>query len=230
MIAKILLLSLLLTVNPITFIANRNYYASEAERAFNKQNYTLARQHYAHIIQQLEWKKDNIYLNLAHAYFLEKKYALASIQYGLSAQSPDAIIASVALNQLGYLASMNQDFEKSLQYFQEAVMKYPQNDEARYNYELIAKIAHKRGKKAKTKKDDKQQQTKKEKKANIPQNVANAKTENKLNPQKLKDLQFNKEKAEAILKALQNQEMQYIQQQQQKKRQAQATPNDLPDW
>lgn len=222
MLTKIFVISLLLTINPITFVADRNYCATEAERAFRNQNYTLASQHYKRIIQDLEWKKDNVYLNLAHSYFLSKKYDLAATQYMLVARSSDAIFASVALNQLGYLASMNQDFETALNYFRDAVVHYPQNNEARFNYELIAKILHKRGKKKKEK-DKKEHNTPK------TPNTENTKTENKLNPQKLKDLQFNKEKAEAILKALQNQETQYIQQQQ-KKKQNNLPANNLPDW
>ncbi len=228
MLAKIFVLSLFLFVNPVTFIANRNYYATEAEKAFRNQNYALASQHYAYMIQGLEWKNDNIQLNLAHTYFLEKKYTLATVQYVISSQSNNTIIASTALSQLGYMASLNQDFETALSYFQEAISRYIQNKEARYNYELIAKILHKRGKKPKNNQKDIQKE--KEKKKDAQQRNGGSKTENKLNPQKLKDLQFNKEKAEAILKALQNQEMQYIQQQQQKKKLQNAPPNSLPDW
>lgn len=228
---KTVLLSVLLVINPLTFIANRNFYATEAESAFRKQNYALASQHYAHLVNELEWKKEHLHLNLAHTHFLAKKYDLASQQYTFTAESQDKIIASTALNQLGYLSAMNQDFEKSLQYFQQALMRYPQNNEARYNYELIAKILRKRGKTPQKNAKNQQNQDKKQGKGNntAPQEDGTNK-ESKFNPQKLKDLQLNKEKAEAILKAIRNQEAQHIQQQQLKKKQQNTTNTSLPDW
>lgn len=230
MFAMLVFLSIFLAVNPITFIADRNYYVNEGEKAYKKQQYTLASQHYSHIISDLEWSQDNIRLNLAHSYFLAKKYEFAATHYALTSQSKDVILASVALNQLGYLASINQDFEKALQYFQEAIIHYNQNHEARYNYELIAKILQKRGKKYKKspQKQSKEQSQKQEK--SIQNAQENASTEPKLNPQKLKDLQLNREKAEAILKTIRNQESQHIQQQQQKKKLSNQTNSNLPDW
>jgi hypothetical protein len=233
---KGLILSIFLVVNPITFVADRNYYVIKAEQAFQTQQYVLASQHYSYVVKDLEWKKENIALNLAHSYFLAKKYELAATEYTQLSQSTAISLASVALNQLGYLAAMNQDFEKSLQYFQEALVKYPQNYEARYNYELIAKILQRRGKKPQNKPEKKnntaQDKTKDKQKGNGQgeQNTDDSKNENKYNPQKLKDLQLNKEKAEAILKAIRNQESQYIQQQQQKKKLQNNTNPNLPDW
>lgn len=229
MFIQIFLFAILLTVNPITFIADRNHYAQEGEQAYKNKNYGLASQHYARLISDLEWREDHIRLNLAHSYFLAKNYELASTHYALTSQSKNTIFASTALNQLGYLASMNQDFENALRHFQEAILSYPPNREARYNYELIAKILRTRGKSQKNikKKQDKKETKVPQKQTNTQNQDGNTNTE-KLNPQKLKDLQINKEKAEAILKAIRNQEAQHIQQQ--KKKTANTQNSNLPDW
>ncbi len=214
--------SILLVINPITFVADRNYYAQEGGKAYKKQAYQLASQHYERLVTDLEWRQDHVRLNLAHSCFLAKKYELATTHYTLTAQSKDNILASTALNQLGYLASLNQDFEQALRYFQEAISRYVQNKEARYNYELIAKILQTKG--GKSKKNNEKQPKKTAKQENSNQ------SQEKINPQKLKDLQLNKEKAEAILKAIRNQEAQHIQQQQQKKKATQQQNPNLPDW
>jgi len=125
---------------------------------------------------------------------------------------------------------MNQDFEKALQYFKEAIIRYTQNNEARYNCELMAKILYKYGKKTKKEKKNNTQEKQEDKLEKKQTKTENSKIETKLNPQKLKDLQFNKEKAEAILNTLRNQEMKYIQQQQQKKKRDPPQKNSLPDW
>jgi len=230
MLVKIFTLSILLFLNPVTFVADRNYYTTEAEKAFRKQKYALASQYYGHVVYDLDSKKDDLLSNLAHAYFLDKKYTLAAKQYQIVAKSKNAFLASVALNQLGCLASMNQDFEKALQYFKEAIIRYTQNNEARYNCELMAKILYKYGKKIKKEKKNNTQEKQEDKLEKKQTKTENSKIETKLNPQKLKDLQFNKEKAEAILNTLRNQEMKYIQQQQQKKKRDPPQKNSLPDW
>jgi tetratricopeptide (TPR) repeat protein len=228
MIGKQFLLSIFLVINPITFVADRNYYVQEAEGAFRRQDYKLASQHYAYLVQDLEWKQEHVTLNWAHACFLAKKYTQAGKQYTAISQSKEPILATIALNQLGYLAAMNQDFEKSLQLFQEAITRYPQNHEARYNYELIAKILRNRGKR---KQQDKKRPEKQNNKSKNGKNAPNESAQDsKVNPQKLKDIRLNKEKAESILKAIRNQELQHIQQQQQKKKLNPPTNPNLPDW
>ena len=238
------LISLLLVLNPVTFVAERNYNLKKAEQAFQKNEYLLANQYYTKLIADLEWKHENLDLNLAHTYFLSKKYEDAAKQYQKIVEKQNVILASVALNQLGYLATINQDLEGGLQYFLNAIKLYPQNSEARYNYELMKKILKKRVRNTKKKQPKSQDSTQlKDKKLNtnngIPDNKGQAQTtqssdnknvERKLNPQKLKDLQLNKEKAEAILNSLKNQEMQYIQQVQQKKNLQNNNKNNLPDW
>jgi len=72
MLVKIFTLSILLFLNPVTFVADRNYYTTEAEKAFRKQKYALASQYYGHVVYDLDSKKDDLLSNLAHAYFLDK--------------------------------------------------------------------------------------------------------------------------------------------------------------
>jgi hypothetical protein len=244
------ILAILLLLNPITFVAERNRKIKEGEQAFGQEDFGRVTGVYSYLADDLAFKNEGVYLNLAHGYFMQKNADRAAFFYDKLRESLNPIWQSLALNQLGYIACVDTGFERALVYFQQAIKAYPQNKEARYNYELIKKLLLKQGRPIASQKpqsdstQNKQTQengnrlqanTKKEANPNGKDETEqaneadNTQSEN-LQPQKLKDLDLNPEKAEAILNALKNQEAQYIQQLQRQRKSKHNLNSKKSDW
>jgi tetratricopeptide (TPR) repeat protein len=188
-------------------------------------------------------------MNLAHGYFQLRDADKAAFYYTKLTEKGNNFTQSVALNQLGYIADVTQNPERALEYFKQAILKNPQNYEARYNYELVRKRLQRQPQNnatqnKQTKQENKQDPEGKDEIQKVEQKInrpdekdSNQKNEEsteekkvQLQPEKLKEAKLNKEKAEAILEALKNQEAQYIQQLPKKKNTQKANSKKLPDW
>jgi hypothetical protein len=246
------LLSILLIINPITFIAETNERQAKAGQYFRTQDYRLALQEYLYIMDGLETESPEIFLNSAHAYFNLRNADKAAFYYSKLLDNNNPIYQSIAFNQLGYLADVDGDLNNALKYFKLALLRNPQNEEARYNYELTKKRLPKnaggmgnspdstqigndtldintgnRIRRITTRLEANKQGSEKTQKA---ESNDESKAENKnLQPEKLEKLKLNREKAEAILNALKNQESKYIQQRQRQKKKL-SEDKDKPDW
>lgn len=133
------LLSLLLTINPITYISQINSAQKQAQAAFNQNQYKTAISKYQYLINELKVDNPQVFLNLAHACFQIKSYNEASAYYKQILQSRSTTSQSVALNQLGLIQYEEENLSEALELFKQAIKKDPQNYKARYNYELTLK-------------------------------------------------------------------------------------------
>jgi hypothetical protein len=104
--------------------------------------------------------------NLAASYFQLKDTANALNTYSQLTQSTNKRINSVANQQLGVMADTNGKSEEALNYFKQALKAAPENQEARYNYEVVKKKIEEQKKQEKQKQD--QKQDKKEDQKNDP--------------------------------------------------------------
>jgi hypothetical protein len=246
-----LLLTILLLVNPITFIAETNERQAKAGQYFRSEDYRQALQEYLFIIEDLETTSPEIFLNTAHAYFNLRNADKSAFYYSKLLDDNNPIYQSIAFNQLGYLATVDNDLNNALKYFKLALLRNPQNEEARYNYELTKKRLPKNGggmgnspdstlmgndtlnvsEGNRVRRITSQLEINKQGKDKTFKSESDEdKAENKnLQPEKLEKLKLNQEKAEAILNALKNQESKYIQQRQRPKKKN-AHTNDKPDW
>ena len=231
-----------LLINPLNFIGNINRLQKEAGEAFQKKDYLIAILKYNQLIDNYELIDDKIYLNLAHCYYLTDKHKQANYYYLQAIKTGGNTSKSLALNQLACIEYAGDNYEDALNLFKEAILNDPLNYKARYNYELLKKKLDNKSSDNNTIKDltntssskskrntSLQTQIKKDKQSIIKENEA---TENQeasersdtgdkkklvgdqksLQPEKLEEIKINKDKAEAILEALKNQEIQYIQQ------------------
>lgn len=246
------LLVVFLVINPVTYIADINSAKEEAKREFLAQKYEQALSHYLYLINQLKVDNEEVFLNLAHTYYNQERFEPAQKYYNRISKSENPIYQSKAFNQLGIIACQNQDFENALAAFRSAIEAYRQNYEARYNYELVKNMLEKypemnTPKPQNSKETPKPQENKPQSEPSadtnekkLPQNTSKPSkadkdgetTEGKqLQPQKLEALKMNREKAENLLNALRNQEVQYIQQLPRQLRQKNRKPQKrLPDW
>lgn len=155
-----LMLALMIT-DPIK-ISKINSAKSKAKDAFQAGDYKQAASIYTYLIDSLGVQEDEILLNRAHAYYLQKDTAHAQSDYQALAQSSKNQIASKADLHLGLIANQNKKPEQALSLFKQAIKADPTNEEARYNYEMLKKKLDKKKKDEEQKNKDKKDKNKKQ--------------------------------------------------------------------
>ncbi len=231
-------LSLLLIINPITYISQINEAKEAAQEAYLAQDYQLALLKYQDLLADFKVDEAPIYANMAHAYFKLDLHDQAAVYYQKTLEKADASLQAIAYNQLGYIAYLEADFTQALSLFKQALLKDAHNQSARYNFELTKKTlllnpeatspVPKKLEENRSLGDSRPDEEKNasEKSPESPQEKTSDQGEKKatlgdqenLQPKKLEEIKLNREKAEAILEALKNQEIQYIQQLQRKQK------------
>jgi hypothetical protein len=126
----------------------------------------------------------------------------------------EPLLASTTYSQLGIIFCNSKDTARALSLFKEALILKPDNEVARFNYELLKRIYHPKNKQSQNAPKPKNNQMSpppqtKEEKAEVAKD----------NSQKellktLKNYGLTLEKAKTILDGMKNSEIQYIQQQQ----------------
>lgn len=161
-----LLMVLALVFTDLDKIGKINTAKSEAKKAFLSGDFETAAKKYRYLVDSLGVTEDEVRANLAAAYYQLKDTTNALNTYSQIAQSPNARIRSVANQQLGVMADTQGKLEEALNYFRQALKAAPENQEARYNYEVVKKKLEDQKKQQKQKQDEKQD--KKEDQKNDP--------------------------------------------------------------
>ncbi|MCE2894655.1 MAG: hypothetical protein LW721_09445 [Flammeovirgaceae bacterium] len=155
-----LLASLLFT--DLDKIGKINSAKAEAKKAFLAGDFTTAIKKYTYLIDSLGVNEDEVRANLASAYFQANDTTGALNNYQRLTQSANKKISSVANQQLGVMANNQEKLEESLNYFKQALKAAPENDEARYNYEIVKKKLEEKKKQDQQKNKDQKDQDKKD--------------------------------------------------------------------
>lgn len=127
------------TPGSLNQISQNNQARQEAELAYRQGNYTRALTLYAALSRLTTTIDPGVRLNLGHTYFQLKLYNKARPQYETLLQSDRPDLRTVAATQLGVIACLQHDSVSSLKMFEEALLENPDNEPARYNFELIKK-------------------------------------------------------------------------------------------
>ncbi|WP_194774552.1 tetratricopeptide repeat protein [Pararhodonellum marinum] len=136
---KTFLFILLLLPASWTQIGNRNKAISQAAEYYNKTDYEASvRQHLA-LITEHQVTGPRVNYNLALSYHYNGQQEEASKQYTSLVASANPVIPSFASNQLGTIQGYGNKYKEALASFKQALIKNPNNEEARYNYELLAR-------------------------------------------------------------------------------------------
>ncbi len=143
-------------------IGKINSAKSEAKKAFLAGDFTTAIKKYTYLIDSLGVNEDEVRANLASAYFQANDTTGALNNYQRLTQSANKKISSVANQQLGVMANNQEKLEESLNYFKQALKAAPENDEARYNYEIVKKKLEEKKKQEQQKNKDQKDQDKKD--------------------------------------------------------------------
>jgi tetratricopeptide (TPR) repeat protein len=134
-----ILLFLTIPGSGIKTISRINDYADRAAKAYEKENYAEAITAYEYLLEDLEVQDDQLRLNLGHAYFKAGLMEEAQEQYRLLADHSSEHIRSVVHLQLGNIASDGKKYAQALSLYRNALVANPENEVARYNYELLKK-------------------------------------------------------------------------------------------
>ncbi len=137
------ILLIFLMVNPITDfndIARTNSLKREAREAYNNSDYEKAISKYNILLQEYQQTDPNMSLNLSHSYYKMGNMEEAEKTYKPLIASSDMKVRSIANQQLGNMASSKKDYKTALNYYKAALKAAPDNEEARYNYELTKKL------------------------------------------------------------------------------------------
>ncbi len=212
------ILIFLLFVGGVDTIYKKNQLLEKAEKALKSKNYVEAKAYYTTLINDLGSEEDYIKLNLAHTYFYiekeEKPAVFKSAQkyYSDLTLSDNSKIASIAYNQLGLIQiqiTENEENKNSgnvaLESFKEALKKNPNNDLARYNYEILIRQEGQN----QQNQDDKNEEQNEEKKEEQKENEEQQQDQQETKPD---DKKLSKEQAEAILKTLDKKNADYLNQ------------------
>ncbi len=138
---KYLMLILVIALPDPVKISRINSLKSEAEKAFLGKNYTTSVEKYSLLADSLGVEEAQVRLNLAHSYFHLGDTTQAKSNYQSASNSEDPKLKSVALQQLGVMAKNGGNLEESIQYLKSSIKADPANDGARFDYEVVKKLA-----------------------------------------------------------------------------------------
>lgn len=127
----------------INKIAQINQLKSKAEQAFKNGDYDSAIAAYKTLTDSMGINEDRVLINLAHAYYHKKDTSNAANYYTQVLSSNHRNLRSVAYQQMGLIHKQANKLKDALADFKFALKSNPNNEEARYNYELLKKILKK---------------------------------------------------------------------------------------
>lgn len=175
--------------NDLDRIARVNKIKKEAKEAFNSGDYKIAAEKYTFLLDSMQVEDDNVKLNLANAYYQLRDTTNALDGYNDLTDSNNKLVKSVAHQQLGVMANRDKKIDEALDHFKDALRANPNNDDARYNYELLKKI-----KEEEKKKEEEQQQNKDNKDQNKDQQDKKKEDEQQSKEQKEDEQQSEEQK------------------------------------
>tara|TARA_B100000530_G_scaffold335435_1_gene287523 strand:- start:1819 stop:2577 length:759 start_codon:yes stop_codon:yes gene_type:complete len=251
----ILILNIILVFILNDKIDEINRLTNSAEKSFFSKNYDESIRNYKTLIDSLDYSNEKIYLNLAHSYLLSNDTLNAIENYNFASLTENNKIKSIALQQLGNINEKNKKLDEALSFYKESIIADNNNEDSKYNYELVKRRIEEEKKKNqqnnkkdqnknskdnqkknqsenkkqdKEGKEDKNNQNQDEQKQNKENEKNEKKSKEESVEEKLKKINMTKKKAEMILNALNNNEFQYIQQL--KRKPSKKTDKSKPDW
>ncbi|HVD99962.1 MAG TPA: hypothetical protein VNB90_17255 [Cytophagaceae bacterium] len=120
-------------------IAEMNNLKEQAAIYYKNKDFQKSVNLYEKLLTEYKETDESVTLNLANSYFSLKRYNSAIDNYKLLVNSKAPTIKSHAYLQLGVIYSSNNKKELGLSYFKEALKAMPENEAARYNFELLKK-------------------------------------------------------------------------------------------
>lgn len=127
-------------IGDITKIAKVNRAKQLAEEAYKKGDFENAISAFRLLTDSLGIAEDAIFLNLANSYFKQSDTTNAAQYYSKVLTSENAQLRSLAYQQMGVINKQKEELGKALSDFKSSLKSDPDNEDSRYNYELLKKM------------------------------------------------------------------------------------------
>lgn len=137
--SKLILAVLLLIPSSWTRVTRLNNAINAAEKSYSEANYDQSVTDHLVLVNEYEYQSAELNFDLGLSHQYSEKVDEALTWYDQATQSPNKMLASFAFNQSGVITGNKKEFEAALSKFQSALIKDPTNEQARYNYELLAR-------------------------------------------------------------------------------------------
>lgn len=182
---------------------------------------------YQFLSKQSFFTPPEVTLNLANSLFEVNDILGARRKYAQLVSLKEPLLASTTFSQLGIIFCGEKDTVRALALFKTALMLKPDNEIARFNYELLKRQFH--PKENKTQNTPNQQKNQPIPRQQTPEEHKEIEKNNSQNEllKTLKNYGLTPEKAKTILDGMKNSEIQYIQQRQnlEKSKESRITKN-----
>lgn len=198
-----------------TKVTIRNKAIKEAQLAYQDSDFEEASSQYQLLGSTSFFTPPEVTLNYAHALFERKDTLQARLKYAQLFSLKDPLLASTTYSQLGIIFCMEKDTARALSLFKEALILKPDNDIARFNYELLKRKYHPKNNKNNVSQKSKSNQRLPPPPSSQNQQVEVAQDDSQKELLKtLKNYGLTLEKAKTILDGMKNSGIQHIQQKQ----------------
>ena len=122
-----------------TRVSRLNTAIETAERSYAEANYEKAVADHLVLINDFDYKSPELSFDLGLSHHYSEKPDEAQTWYDQVTQSPNKMLVSFAYNQSGVILGNKKEYEAALSKFQSALIKDPTNEQARHNYEMLAR-------------------------------------------------------------------------------------------
>ncbi len=141
----------------ITSIAKTNKFLKQAEEFMKKKDFQKAITSYESAFKEDPEIPAQAHLNLGSAYYQTGKYAKAQKSYLTAANTlSNPALKSQAYLQMGNIYATQKDYKSALEWYKRSLKTQPENDMARFNYELAYKLLKKQEEQEKKNNPEKQ--------------------------------------------------------------------------
>ncbi|MFO7823222.1 MAG: hypothetical protein R6V72_04735 [Cyclobacterium sp.] len=139
MLSRYLLWVLLILPADWKKIAATNEAIASAEKSFKETDFENSIRNHLSLMEDHGLNQPEVRFNLALSYQNNGQEEDAKKTYEPLAGVPGNTVPSYAANQQGVLLGNEQKYKEALSYFKTALLKNPNNEKARYNYELLSR-------------------------------------------------------------------------------------------
>lgn len=136
---RIVLVSLLTLVSDWSDVGKKNKAIRAASRSYAEANYEASVENHLKLVNEFDLATPDVNFNLALSYHYNEQLDLAQRTYQSLYSTPNHTIASFAFNQNGTLLAGQKKYEEALDAFKWSLIHMPENESARYNYELLSR-------------------------------------------------------------------------------------------
>src|SRR6185369_12956474 len=160
-VLAIFILGIILSIDPKK-VSKINSLKSEAKKAYLSGDFKTAIAKYKFLRDSMGVAEEEVGMNLANSYFRTNDTTSAFSTYQPLSVSNSAKIKSWANQQMGVMANRQGKFEEALNYFKQALKAEPENEQARFNYEMVKKKLEEQKKQQQNKDQNKDNKDKKD--------------------------------------------------------------------